>query len=125
MKIKTTITIPMKMVEQLEQNPSSDPRVKEVLDLFNSHVEKQTDGESTNLVIADIDAFAKELDVIYQRLFSPSSNDVVAVTRCKDCKHWKCDDPQTERMGGNVFCSITETQTSPNDYCSFAEKEEC
>lgn len=30
---------------------------------------------------------------------------------------------RSKEAGNNAFCSITEMQTSPKDYCSFAEKE--
>ena len=47
--------------------------------------------------------------------------DLVAVTRCKDCKHYYYADnriPQEQRF----VCDLEGERWKPDDYCSFAER---
>ena len=47
--------------------------------------------------------------------------DLVAVTRCKDCKHYYYADnriPQEQRF----VCALEGERWKPDDYCSFAER---
>lgn len=49
--------------------------------------------------------------------------DFVEVVRCKDCKHYK---PQSKSVRWscttNHCCRSATVKTSPNDFCSFAER---
>lgn len=42
--------------------------------------------------------------------------DAVPVIRCKDCKHWQCDDNETYCDELGIF------NTDMNSYCSYAKK---
>lgn len=44
--------------------------------------------------------------------------DAVKVIRCKDCKHWQCDDSESYCDELGIF------GTSPTSYCSFARRKE-
>lgn len=50
-------------------------------------------------------------------------SDVVAVVRCKDCKHWKGNDEPTPWSDGNVFVEVP-CETKPTDFCSWGERKE-
>ena len=44
--------------------------------------------------------------------------DAVPVIRCKDCKHWQCDDSDT-------YCNeLGIYNTDMNSYCSYAKRKE-
>jgi len=40
------------------------------------------------------------------------------LVRCKDCKHWQCDDSESYCDELGIF------GTSPTSYCSFAKRKE-
>ena len=44
--------------------------------------------------------------------------DAVPVIRCKDCKHWQCDDSESYCDELGIF------NTDVNSYCSYAERKE-
>ena len=44
--------------------------------------------------------------------------DAVPVIRCKDCKHWQCDDDESYCDELGIF------GTDMNSYCSFAKRKE-
>lgn len=44
--------------------------------------------------------------------------DAVPVIRCKDCKHWQCDDDETYCDELGIF------NTDMNSYCSYAKRRE-
>lgn len=41
--------------------------------------------------------------------------------RCKDCKHWGME-YKNQILNGKHPCDEVDRVTSPNDFCSFAEK---
>lgn len=45
-------------------------------------------------------------------------NDFVKVIRCKDCKHWQCDDSESYCDELGIF------NTDMNSYCSYAKRKE-
>lgn len=44
--------------------------------------------------------------------------DAVPVIRCKDCKHWECDDNESYCRELGIF------DTDMNSYCSYAKRKE-
>ena len=44
--------------------------------------------------------------------------DAVPVIRCKDCKHWACDDSESYCDELGIF------NTDMNSYCSYAKRKE-
>ena len=44
--------------------------------------------------------------------------DAVPVIRCKDCKHWQCDDSESYCDELGIF------NTDPTSYCSYAKRKE-
>ena len=44
--------------------------------------------------------------------------DAVPVIRCKDCKHWQCDDDESYCDELGIF------GTDMNSYCSYAKRKE-
>ena len=44
--------------------------------------------------------------------------DAVPVIRCKDCKHWQCDDSESYCDELGIF------DTDMNSYCSYAKRKE-
>ena len=44
--------------------------------------------------------------------------DAVPVIRCKDCKHWQCDDSESYCDELGIF------NTDMNSYCSYAKRKE-
>ena len=44
--------------------------------------------------------------------------DAVEVIRCKDCKHWACDDSESYCDELGIF------NTDMNSYCSYAKRKE-
>lgn len=44
--------------------------------------------------------------------------DAVPVIRCKDCKHWQCDDYESYCDELGIF------NTDMNSYCSYAKRKE-
>lgn len=44
--------------------------------------------------------------------------DAVPVIRCKDCKHWQCDDDESYCDELGIF------NTDMNSYCSYAKRKE-
>lgn len=44
--------------------------------------------------------------------------DAVEVVRCKDCKHWACDDSESYCDELGIF------NTDMNSYCSYAKRKE-
>ena len=44
--------------------------------------------------------------------------DAVPVVRCKDCKHWQCDDSESYCDELGIF------NTDMNSYCSYAKRKE-
>lgn len=44
--------------------------------------------------------------------------DAVEVIRCKDCKHWQCDDSESYCDELGIF------NTDMNSYCSYAKRKE-
>lgn len=44
--------------------------------------------------------------------------DYPELIRCKDCKHWQCDDSESYCDELGIF------GTSPTSYCSFAKRKE-
>ena len=44
--------------------------------------------------------------------------DAVEVIRCKDCKHWACDDSESYCDELGIF------NTGMNSYCSYAKRKE-
>ena len=44
--------------------------------------------------------------------------DAVEVIRCKDCKHWQCDDSESYCDELGIF------NTDMNSYCSYAKRRE-
>lgn len=44
--------------------------------------------------------------------------DAVEVVRCKDCKHWQCDDSESYCDELGIF------GTDVNSYCSYAKRKE-
>ena len=43
--------------------------------------------------------------------------DIVSVIRCKDCKHWACDDSESYCDELGIF------NTDMNSYCSYAKRK--
>jgi len=53
-----------------------------------------------------------------QKLFECASLEVVAVTRCRECRH------AVENYTTQPFCTIRNRRCSPDDYCNHGEREE-
>ena len=77
--------------------------------LIDAH--KLLDNIETNKETVDI------VDIVESIIMSPTV-DAVPVIRCKDCKHWQCDDDESycEELG--IF------NTDMNSYCSYAKRKE-
>lgn len=60
---------------------------------------------------SEVVVFAKEID-------KAPTVDAVPVIRCKDCKHWECDDDESYCRELGIF------DTDMNSYCSYAERKE-
>ncbi|MBR2653132.1 MAG: hypothetical protein IKD59_01140 [Lachnospiraceae bacterium] len=54
----------------------------------------------------------------YDELFVGNVRDGDRLTRCKDCKHWQCDDSESYCDELGIF------NTDMNSYCSYAKREE-
>ena len=53
---------------------------------------------------------------IWQQVKDLPTVDAVEVIRCKDCKHWQCDD-------GESYCDeLGIFGTDMNSYCSYAKR---
>ena len=65
----------------------------------------------------DADALKKYFSANAKGLLEPTV-DAVPVIRCKDCKHWQCDDSESYCDELGIF------GTSPTSYCSFAKRKE-
>lgn len=50
--------------------------------------------------------------------------DVVEVTRCKDCIHWKLIHEHIPHMECNIFCGAYDHgyPTNADDFCSYGER---
>lgn len=70
-------------------------------------------------VIAKIEKM-ETVDVVdvVESIIMSQTVDAVPVIRCKDCKHWQCDDDESycEELG--IF------NTDMNSYCSYAKRKE-
>lgn len=53
-----------------------------------------------------------------EKLKSMPTVDAVPVVRCKDCKHWHCDDSESYCDELGIF------DTDMNSYCSYAKRRE-
>ena len=66
---------------------------------------------------------SKHVEMIVDYIMPDGSEDFMyndnhgVLTRCKDCKFWKDKECQVWSLHGSVF-------TSPDDFCSYAKKEE-
>lgn len=70
----------------------------------------------------------KEYEVIYKFTVTPTApfpsalnlnaEPIGGLIRCKDCKHWQCDDNETYCDELGIF------GTDMSSYCSFAERKE-
>ena len=56
--------------------------------------------------------------VLWRRINSQPTVDAVPVIRCKDCKHWHCDDSESYCDELGIF------DTDTNSYCSYAKRRE-
>lgn len=58
-------------------------------------------------------------DVNYFIIIAPTI-DAVSVVRCKECRH------RNERcgMGEHRWCEMLNMSTTPNDFCSYGERED-
>ena len=74
-----------------------------------------------------IDADALKLDIMCVYGSNPKyinwlnhapTVDAVPVIRCKDCKHWACDDSESYCDELGIF------NTDMNSYCSYARRKE-
>ena len=92
--------------------------------LTNSNTSENVKGEKMRLI--DADALKKHYawwEDDKQKLFdsivdSQPTVDAVPVVRCKDCKHWACDDCETYCDELGIF------NTDMNSYCSYAKRKE-
>ena len=58
------------------------------------------------------------LNQILTDIKSAPTVDAVPVIRCRDCKHWQCDD-------GESYCDeLCIFGTDMNSYCSYAKRKE-
>ena len=64
---------------------------------------------------------AVDFDFLITELAEMPKVDVVEVVRCKDCKH--CESVQSWK-DFNLGCMLRREFTTPNDYCSQAERKE-
>lgn len=55
---------------------------------------------------------------IWQQVKDLPAVDAVPVIRCKDCKHWQCDDSESYCDELGIF------DTDMNSYCSYAKRKE-
>lgn len=66
----------------------------------------------------ELDRMSKrEIIRLYKRTVE-QFNDAVPVIRCKDCKHWQCDDDDSYCDELGIF------STDMNSYCSYAKRKE-
>lgn len=77
--------------------------------LIDAH--KLLDNIETNKETVDI------VDIVESIIMSPTV-DAVPVIRCKDCKHWQCDDYESYCDELGIF------GTDMNSYCSYAKRKE-
>lgn len=49
--------------------------------------------------------------------------DVEVVTRCKDCRHWLCNDRENANTGVCGILVGLDFAMQANDFCSYGEKE--
>ena len=54
----------------------------------------------------------------YDTPFSALENVIGELIRCKDCKHWQCDDSESYCDELGIF------NTDMNSYCSYAKRKE-
>jgi hypothetical protein len=56
--------------------------------------------------------------IIWALIDTHKTVDAVPVIRCKDCKHWQCDDYESYCDELGIF------STDMNSYCSYAKRKE-
>ena len=61
---------------------------------------------------------AKKMLKVLEAFAESDGVDAVEVVRCKDCKHWQCDDSESYCDELGIF------NTDMNSYCSYAKRKE-
>ena len=67
------------------------------------------------------------LECVERAIKNAPTADVVAVVRCKDCKHWRHEtDGMIDHYECNVFCGCYGRGylTGADDFCSYGERKE-
>lgn len=73
--------------------------------------------------LIDADALIKTLGIddlpirLTYEIENAPTVDAVPVIRCKDCKHWQCDDSESYCDELGIF------NTDMNSYCSYAKRK--
>ena len=60
----------------------------------------------------------KELQTVQKAIDDMRGVDAVPVIRCRECKHWQCDDC------GSYCDELGIFSTDMNSYCSYAKRKE-
>ena len=68
-----------------------------------------------------LDCIVELQEAIIMKEASPTA-DVVEVTRCKDCKHYRAYEPPIEDFDG--WCSVNENEYDKEFYCQYGERRE-
>ena len=82
-------------------------------------------GRKERMRLIDADALKIDIMCVYgsnpkyiKWLNHAPTVDAVHVIRCKDCKHWACDDSESYCDELGIF------NTDMNSYCSYAKRKE-
>ena len=86
----------------------------ELIEFINGRIsDGSEDPASQYTIIRD-----ETLMEIGSKVKSMPTVDAEPVTRCKDCKHWACDDSESYCDELGIF------DTDMNSYCSYAKRKE-
>lgn len=83
---------------------------------------KEGMGNEWNQRVAPL-SWAHAEDHFLSRIVAAPTVDAVAVTRCKDCKHYDMGVCLKIYSDGNVHPAAWQSR-NPDDYCSFGERKE-